>query len=129
MKKSCVFLLVMSIISLLISVLNAVGFIGWLHNSAYKIDIVNNFFLRTYLIYFLLFFLPGLFGIIGSIKRGRFTVVCIVLGSLFALYMLGEGAVYILQGVSIWVGDWIVFVYFALYTAAAAIAFKFRKAA
>lgn len=127
MKKSGVFLFVMSIILLLRAVFEAVGLINWLYK--YNINIADPF-LRPYLIYFLIYFSIGLFGIIGSIKRGRLTVVCIVFGSLLSLYVLGEGVVYILRGFFVsFVSYGFSFVCFALYTAAAVIAFKFRKTA
>lgn len=150
MKKSGVFLLALSIILLLFSVIFAVGLIGRLHgiflhnhntnNVEHKIKIADSIFIiKVYLIDFLTFFIPGLFGVIGSIKRGRFTVVCIVIGGLLTLYMLASmPAAYILNGrngfYNLNIGSQIATyaveaIFFALYTAAAAVIFKFRKTA
>ncbi|MDE5860062.1 MAG: hypothetical protein K2H23_06730, partial [Oscillospiraceae bacterium] len=70
----------------------------------------------------------GVFGIIGSVKRGRFTVVCMILGGIPALYALFGNVVSIVKEkalIDIYV---FTFIYAALYTAAAAVAFAFRKA-
>lgn len=141
MKKSCVFLFVMSILSLLPAALLVIYVIDTIHahtllnelneqqgNTAGTYDYVRVQIFR-YAVTIAIYLIPGIFGIIGSFKRGRFTFVCIVIGSLYALYVLFEGLFYILRGISIsFLYYGLIFLLFALYTSASVIAFKSRKA-
>lgn len=143
MKKSCIFLLVMSIISLLIAALGALGvYEAWVSysawkelNSVYGNDIDSAF---TGLVLHMQFLLPalsfvlglvlGVPGLIGSVKRGRFTAVCMVLGGLLGLYALLGTVYHIVKDTGLAEIYGVVFIYAALYIAAAAAAFAFRKA-
>lgn len=142
MKKSSVFLLVMSIVSFLAAAFGTLEIFGtWRAYSGWKelnriygndVDMAFTKFASISLFIFGIEIAVGLilgaFGIIGSIKRGRFTVVCMVLGGLPALYLLLVNFLYLVQGLL--VGEYAAaFVYCVLYTAAAAVAFKFGKAA
>lgn len=148
-KKPCVFLLIMSILSLLPAALRIVEFINILHMRSlnnelkelytiYGSTVSSNYLLQEkifrHAVIILLCLVPGIFGIIGSVKRGRFAVVCIVIGSLFTLFELVEAVscIYALHGsyyVRLAIAYVISAIFFALYTAAAAVAFKFRKTA
>lgn len=138
MKKSCIFLLVMSIISLFTAALGALGvYEAWVSysawkelNSVYGNDIDADF---TGLVLHMQFLLPalafglglvlGVSGLIGSVKRGRFTVVCMLLGGLFGLYTLLGTVYHIVKDTGLAGIYGGVFVYAALYIAAAAVAF------
>lgn len=143
MKKSCIFLFVMSILWLLTAVLFAVeAFNVWHAYSNWKklntiygndIDIAFteislhlHFFISV--IVFAAGLILGIFGLIGSIKRGRFTAVCMVLGGLPAMYLLCGIVESIIKDNGLFGTYAAVFGYAALYTAAAAVAFRFRKA-
>lgn len=140
MKKSCVFLLVMSILSLLPATFMVIYAINSIHahtllnelkeqqgNTAGTYDYIRVLIFR-YAVIVLIYLIPAVFGIVGSLKRGRFTVVCIVIGSLYALYVIFESLAYILRGFSISFASYgLAFLLFALYTAAAVIALKSRK--
>ncbi|MBD5141082.1 MAG: hypothetical protein HDT25_06700 [Ruminococcus sp.] len=148
MKKSGVFLLVMSILSLLPAALRIVEFINILHMYSMRDELqelyavhdstVSTYYLLReeifrYAVIILLCLVPGIFGIIVSIKRGRFAVVCIVIGGLFTLFELAGAVscIYVLYGnyyARLAIAYVISAIFFALYTAAAAIAFKSRKA-
>lgn len=146
MKKSCVFLLIMSILSLLIAGSGAVSLIDGLltetlKNAAYDgadlyenvdaafTDIALHLQLFVSSIVFVCGLVLGVLGIIGSIKRGRFTVVCMVLGGLPALYLICGVVESIIKSTGLTGMYGAAFLYFALYTTSAAVAFKFRKAA
>lgn len=149
MKKAGVFLLIMSILLLLPAALRIVEFINILHmrslhNELQELYAVygstgsTDYLLREkifrYAVIIILCLVPGIFGIIGSIKRGHFAVVCIVIGGLFTLFELVESVscIYALHGscyVRLAIGYVISAIFFALYTAAAAVAFKFGKTA
>lgn len=143
MKKSCIFLLVMSIISLLTAVWGAIGaYQVWDTYSAHKElnrlynNDIDTAFTDMSLYPMLIFYaavvaaglILGVFGIIGSVKRGRFTIVCMILGGIPALYAFFGNVVSIVKEkalIDIYV---FTFIYAVLYTAAAAVAFAFRKA-
>ena len=96
MKKSCVFLFVMSIIFLLLAVFAVIKIIyfystykelndrfgdyAWVYGTSMLLE---NIFLSA--IAFAAEVIIGVIGIIGSIKRGRFTAVCVFLGILLVL--------------------------------------------
>ena len=142
MKKSCIFLLVMSIISLLIAVWEAVGAYNvWEAYSAYKYlnglysNDIDAAFTEMSLYPMFIFYsiltaaalILGVFGIIGSVKRGRFTIVCMILGGIPTLFTL-LGSVYgTVKGAGFAGVFGIAFIYAALYTAAAAVAFYFNR--
>lgn len=144
MKRSSVFLFVMSIVLLLPAVVLVIYAIQMLnaytaYNEMKELYTASGsgggadndfriFFLRL-AVSILIRLIPVIVGIIGSLKRGRFTVACIALGSLYALYVLFEGLFFILQGSSISFASYgLGFTLYVLYTAAAAVAFKYRKA-
>ena len=144
MKKSCIFLLVMSVISLLIAALGALGVCeAWVSYSAWKElnDVYGNDIDSAFtgLELHMQFLLPaltfviglvlGVPGLVGSVKRGRFTAVCMVLGGLLGLYALLGTVYHIVNDTGLAGLCGVVFAYAALYTAAAAAAFVFRKAA
>ncbi len=95
MKKSCVFLFVMSIISLLLAVFAVIKIIYFYstykeYNDMFGDDawfikgiMLENIFLSA--IASVAEVILGVTGVIGSIKRGRFTAVCICLGILLVL--------------------------------------------
>lgn len=144
MKKSCIFLFVMSIISLLTAVWGAIGaYQVWDSYSKWKElniqqgnDIDTAFTELSLYTLFVVYALVaaaglilGVFGIIGSVKRGNFTAVCMILGGIPTLYTLFANVVCIVKDKALTDIFLLAFVYAALYTAAAAIAFAFRKAA
>lgn len=144
MKKSCIFLFVMSIISILTAAFGAIGLYQvWDTysvikelNSLYGNDVDKAFTEMPLYTLFVVYavvaaagLILGVFGIIGSVKRGNFTVVCMILGGIPALYTLFANVVCIVMDKALTDIFLLAFVYTALYTAAAAIAFAFRKAA
>lgn len=144
MKRSSVFLFVMSIVLLLtaavlfiyvIQMLNAhtaLNELKELYTTSGSGGGADNYFrikIFRFAVLILIRLIPVIAGIIGSLKRGRFTVACIALGSLYALYVLFEGLFFVLQGSSISFASYgLEFTLYALYTASAAVAFKYRKA-
>lgn len=144
MKKSSVFLFVMSILLFLPAAVLFIYAIQMLdaytaHNELKELYTTSesgggadNYFRIIFFrlaVIILIRLIPVIVGIIGSLKRGRFTAACIALGSLYALYVLFEGLFFILQGSSISFASYgLGFTLYALYTAAAAVAFKYREA-
>lgn len=136
MKKSGVFLFVMSVISLLLAVFDVIRIIGFYSDykklndifgyvtDFYKELLFENIFLSA--IAFAAEAVLGVLGIIGSVKGGRFKTVCVCLGILLifcAFYGYLYIALYNLYLIDVYGLGLICFV---LYTAAA---FKSRKAA
>ena len=142
MKKSCIMLLVMSIISLLIAAFGAVSVIDSINSRSRlstidetaengialtlaKVAVEVNITISTVISAAAL--ILGIFGIIGCIKRG-FSIVCIVLGGLLSAYMLFAVIDTIIRR-SGWLEDYVpVLIFAVLYTAGAAVVLKKRKA-
>ena len=142
MKKSCILLLAMSVISLLIAAFGAVSVIDSINNRSQlsiidetvensialtlaKVAVEVNITISAVISAAAL--VLGISGIIGSIKRG-FSVVCIVLGGLLSAYMLFAVIDTIIRQ-SVWLEDYVPMLIFAgLYTAGAAVVFRTRKA-
>lgn len=141
MKRSCILLLIMSIISLLIASFGAVLIIDSI-NSRSQLSIIDetvensialtlakvavevNITISAIIAAAAL--ILGILGIIGSIKR-RFSVVSIVLGGLLSAYMLLAVIDTIIRR-SVWLEDYVPALIFAgLYTAGAVSAFRSRK--
>lgn len=141
MKKSCILLLVMSIISLLIAAFEAISFIDSINAQSQlstvdetvensialtlaKVAVDVNITFSAVISAAAL--VLGISGIIGSIKRGS-AVVSIVLGGLLSAYMLFAVIDTIIRR-SGWLEDYVpVLIFAGLYTAGAAFAFKARK--
>ena len=142
MKRSCILLLVMSVISLLIAAFGAVSIMDSINSRSQlnaidqtiengialtlaKVAVEVNITISAVISAAAL--ILGISGVIGSIKRG-FSVVCIVLGGLLSAYMLCAVIDTIMQK-SAWLEDYVPVLFFAgLYTAGAVYAFKSRKA-
>ena len=141
MKRSCILLLVMSILSLLIAALGAVSIIDSIHSRSQlstidetvensialtlaKVAVEVNITISAVISAAAL--VLGISGIIGSIKRG-FSVVCIVLGGLLSAYVLFAVINTVIRRSS-WLEDYVYVMIFAfLYTAGAVSAFKTGK--
>lgn len=141
MKKSCIMLLAMSVISLLIAAFGAVSIIDSI-NSRSQLSIIDetvensialtlakvavevNITISAVISAAAL--ILGIFGIIGCFKR-RFSIVCIVMGGLLSVYMLFAVIDTIIRQ-SVWLEDYVpVLIFAGLYTSGAAVAFKSRK--
>ena len=95
MKKSCVFLFVMSIIFLILAVFAVIKIIYFYsaytelnHRFGNDAWILNDIPLKSIFLSAIAFaaeVIIGVIGIIGSIKRGRFTAICVCLGILLVL--------------------------------------------
>lgn len=146
MKKSCIFLFIMSIISLLIFAYSAVSLFTWIdikqtHNyirETYSpVSPVKNtsddVFMNKYIIFSSVIsgitLILGISGLINSIKKGRLSLVCIVIGGLLSAYMI-IGVFYSLikySELSKYYAP--ILIFSVLYTSGALIAFIHRKAA
>lgn len=137
MKRSCIFLFVMSIISLLIAAWGAMGayaarnaYSKWKElNAVYGNDIDKAFTEMTVHMQFFISaaafaagLILGVFGIIGAVRRRSFTVVCAVLGVLLGIYTLLGTVYHIVKDTGLAGIYGLVFIYTALYAAAAALA-------
>lgn len=142
MKRSCIPLFVMSMISFLLSALAAVSYRSLVNDrsrlgdiertaeNAIALDLskvaveVDMFFLSVILA---AAFILGILGLIGCIKKGRFSIACIVISSLPLAYIL-FAVIDLLMKKNDLVELYLpVLLYLALYMAGAAIAFKGRK--
>lgn len=146
MKKSCIFLFIMSIISLLIFAYSAVSLFTWIdikqtHNYIREIyspvspvkNTSDDVFMNKYIIFSSVIsgitLILGISGLINSIKKGRLSLVCIVIGGLLSAYMI-FGVFYSLikySELSKYYAP--ILIFSALYTSGALIAFIHRKAA
>ncbi|MCH5349793.1 MAG: hypothetical protein J1E40_10760 [Oscillospiraceae bacterium] len=147
MKKSCIFLFIMSIISLLIFAYSAVSLFTWIdikqdYNyireiyspvSTVKNTSDDDVFMNKYIIFSSVIsgitLTLGISGLINSIKKGRLSLVCIVIGGLLSAYMI-LGVFYSLIKYSELLKYYApILIFSALYTSGALIAFIHRKAA
>ena len=149
MKKSCIFLFIMSIISLLIFAYSALSLFIWIdikqtHNyirETYSpvspVSPVKNtsddVFMNKYIIFSSVIsgitLILGISGLISSIKKGRLSVVCIVIGGLLSVYM-NLGVFYSLVKYSELSRYYApILIFSSLYTSGAVIAFIHRKSA
>lgn len=142
MKKSCLPLLVMSIISLLVAASEAIyvvnlmndrsllGTVEETHENAIALTLARvaaDVEITFSAVIFAAAFILGIFGIVDCIKNGRLSVLCIVLDSLPLAYML-FGVVYsLIKGSGVLELYIPILLFLALYMAGAVIAFKGRK--
>ncbi len=145
MKKQLIPLFVMSILSIILSIVSLVFGI-WafalgeeaaeLMNSDDGLAIIFGLFGSVMIVLlavlaiiaFSATLLPGLFGIIASVKNGRFSLACVIIGSIETFLAL-LGIPTLLEDI---MNDFnpigfIPFVYCGTYTACAIIAFMYRK--
>ena len=147
MKKTCIFLFIMSIISLLIFAYSAVSLIDWIdikqdHNylreiyspvSPVKNTSASDVLMNKYIIFSSVIsgitLILGISGLISSIKKGLSSVVCIVIGGLLSVYMdLGIFYSFVKYSeLSRYYAP--ILIFSSLYTAGAVIAFIHRKSA
>lgn len=142
MKRHSILLFVMSIISFIIAALGALSAIAaiMLINRLSEIesgdDLTRIFGIFAGLGAFALFIigfgvmvvtsLPGILGVICAVKNGKFSTCCLIIGGIASLRSLAALAECIIQGESIGVGI-VVFLYFGLYTAGAALVYIHKK--
>lgn len=142
MKKSCIPLLVMSIISLLVAASEAIyvvnlmndrsllGAVEETHENAIALTlarVATDVEITFSAVILAAVFILGIFGFVGCIKNGRLSVLCIVLDSLPLAYML-FGVVYsLITGTGLLELYLPILLFLALYMAGAVIAFKGRK--
>lgn len=144
MKKQLIPLFVMSILSVVLSVVS-LAFGIWafalgeeaaeLMNSDDGLAIIFGLFGSVIvvllavlaLIAFSATLLPGLFGIIASVKNGRFSLACVIIGSIETFFAF-LGIPSLLKDIDNFEPVmFIPFIYCGIYTACAIIAFMYRK--
>lgn len=147
MKRSCIMLFIMSIISMLIFAYSAVSLFTWIdikQNHNYLIEIYSpvspekntsaaDVFMNKYIIFSSVIsgitLILGISGLISSIRKGRLSVVCIVIGGLLSVYM-DLGIFYSLVKYSELSRYYApILIFSSLYMAGAIIAFIHRKSA
>lgn len=143
MKKSNILLFVMSLVSFGIAVLGVFAAVAAVAISDYLADTVNNneltqvfgvfafigvaaFFIFAVCV-IAITVLPGVLGIICSMKNGKFAFGCLIIGSTGALRGLMSLIDNIIQGESIGL-NLIIFLYFGLYTTGAVMVYINKKA-
>ena len=142
MKKTCIPLFVISIFSLLISVFTAINYIVSINTRTQlsTIDRTNEnsvplafaqvgievdlFFLA---VIFAATLILGTFGLIGSIKKGRLSILCIILDSLPLAYIFFGVIFFFIRKSNLYKGYMLILLFLALYMAGAIIAFKGRE--
>lgn len=142
MKKSCIPLFVMSIISLLISALSAVSYFDLINSrsqlgaieqtvengialelskAAVEVDL---FFVKVILA---AAFILGVSGLVSSIKKGRLSLLCVVLSGLPFAYVFFGVIWFLMRRSDLYELYMPVLIFLALYMTGAVIAFKGRK--
>lgn len=142
MKKSSILLFIMSIVSVLIAALGIIGAAFAVILSSDLAETQNNDELATvigiflYIGIFALFIaavltvaitlLPGILGLICSLKNGKFATGCLIIGSIGSFFSLTSFANTVMQKESI-VIPLLSALYFGLYTAGAGIVYAKKK--
>ena len=142
MKKSCIPLLVMSVISLMISAYVAIEYIHSINTKSQMTDIdrtiengialnlaqvaveVSLFF---DIVIFAATLILGICGIIGSLKNGRLSILCIIADSVPLAYIFFGVIDFLIKRSDLYKDYMLILLYLALYMAGAVIAFRGRK--
>lgn len=142
MKKSCILLFVMSIISLLLSLYAAISYIDssirYTHLSNIERTVDNGFGLDLAqvavgvgmffeIVIIVSSFILGIFGLISSIKKGRLSILCIILDSLPLAYIFCGVISFMMEKNDLYKDYMLVLLFLSLYMIGAVISFKGQK--
>lgn len=142
MKRSCIPLLVMSVISLLISAYAAIDYIHSINTisqlnaidrtieNSIALDLAQvavevSLFFDT--VVFAAALILGLCGLIGILKKGRLSILCIILDSIPLAYIFFGVIDFLIKRSDLYKDYMFVLLYLALYMTGAVIAFRGRK--
>lgn len=142
MKKSCILLFVMSIISLLLSIYAAISYMNsTIHLSEFSVverTVENSLALdlgqvavEVAMFFDIVLFVPslilGVSGLVSSIIKGRLSLLCIILDSLPLAYIFCATISYLIDKDNLYKDYMPILLFLALYMAGAVAAFKGRK--
>ncbi|MCH5194293.1 MAG: hypothetical protein J1F11_10050 [Oscillospiraceae bacterium] len=142
MKKSCIPLLVMSVISFMISAYAAIEYIHSINTKSQLTDIERtiengialdlaqvavevSLFFDT--VVFAAALILGICGLIGILKKGRLSILCIILDSVPLAYIFFGVIDFLIKRSDLYKDYMLILLYLALYMAGAVIAFRGRK--
>ncbi|MCH5348846.1 MAG: hypothetical protein J1E40_05945 [Oscillospiraceae bacterium] len=142
MKRSCIPLLVMSVISLMISAYAAIDYIHSINTisqlnaidrtieNSIALDLAQvavevSLFFDT--VVFAAALILGLCGLIGILKKGRLSILCIILDSIPLAYIFFGVIDFLIKRSDLYKDYMFVLLYLALYMTGAVIAFRGRK--
>ena len=142
MKKSCIPLLVMSVISFMISAYAAIDHIHSINTisklTAIEKTIENNIALTLAqvavevslffnIVIFAATLILGICGLIGILKKGRLSILCIIADSVPLTYIFFGVIDFLIKRSDLYKDYMLILLYLALYMAGAVIAFRGRK--